>query len=141
MVNNSQTVMEILSVLVQNWAVQLSEVLVFLLNNSIKIIDDHLSVTDEQHVCRVALQTVATATAGPASVMKAGLEMPASSGKSVTYPTRRAKSCAKTHRGWCAPTEVVLSLTHTRARTRSRPHTHLNLTVLLTIVAYLTLSA
>lgn len=58
----------------------------------------------------VSLQTVATVTVVSVSVMKAGLEMPASSRNSVTSPTRRAKSYAKTHRGWCAPTEVPPSL-------------------------------
>lgn len=63
---------------------------------------------DEQHgvCCAFPLQTAATATVGPASVTKAGSERPASSRRSVNYPARRAKSCAGTHRGWCAPTEV-----------------------------------
>lgn len=40
MVNNSQTIMEIWSVLVQNQVVQLTEVLVCLLNLLIKITDE-----------------------------------------------------------------------------------------------------
>lgn len=54
--------------------------------------------------------TVATATVGCVSVMTAGPEMPASSRRSVTYPTRRAKSSAETLRGWYAPTEVPVSV-------------------------------
>lgn len=58
------------------------------------------------HLMRKLAMTVATVTVGHVSVMKAGPEMLASSRRSVTYPTRRAKSCARTHRGWCAPTEA-----------------------------------
>lgn len=58
------------------------------------------------HLMKKPATTVATVTVGLASVMKAGLGMPAMSRRSVTYPKRRAKSCAKTHRGWCAPTEA-----------------------------------
>lgn len=79
---------------------------------------------DEQHgvCCAFPLQTAATATVGPASVTKAGSERPASSRRSVNYPARRAKSCAGTHRGWCAPTEVPRpQRTHKQTRTDT-PH-------------------
>lgn len=71
--------------------------------------------TDKQHVvCCVSLQTAATVTAGCVSVMKAGSAMPASSRRSVTYPARKAKSFAKTRRGWSAPTEVLWKHINTR---------------------------
>lgn len=57
--------------------------------------------------------------------MKAGLEMPATSRRSVTYPKGRAKSCAKTHRGWCAPTEVVLPFFHSHSVTQMHTHTNM----------------
>lgn len=49
---------------------------------------------------------VATATVGCVSAMTAGSERPASSRRSATYPARRAKSSAKTNRGWSVLTEV-----------------------------------
>lgn len=54
--------------------------------------------------------TVATVTVGRVSVMKAGLEMLASSRRSVTYPAKKAKSSAKIHKGWCAPTEAFATV-------------------------------
>lgn len=62
------------------------------------------------HTMGKFVTTAATVTVGCASVMKAGSEMPASSRRSVTYPTRKAKSSAKTRRGWSAPTEALATV-------------------------------
>ncbi len=77
------------------------------------------SINKQHVVCCVSLQTAATVTVGRVSVMKAGPEMPASSRRSVTSQTRRAGSCAKTPRGWCAPTEVLPSHRHTHTHNAS----------------------
>lgn len=55
------------------------------------------------------VMTVATVTVGHVSVMKAGLVMLASSRRTVTYPARKAKSSAKTHKGSSAPTEALVT--------------------------------
>lgn len=68
--------------------------------------DKHHVVCGCVCVC-VSLQTAATATVGYASATRAGAETSASSRRSATFPRRRAKSCAGTRRGWCAPTEVA----------------------------------
>lgn len=62
------------------------------------------------HMMGQLAMTAATVTVGCVSVMKAGLEMPASSRRSVTYPARRAKRFAKTQREWCAPTEALATV-------------------------------
>lgn len=62
-----------------------------------------------QHMTARPAMVMAPVTVGSVSVMRTGSESPASTRSSAASPTGRAKTCAATHRAWCAPTQAPVT--------------------------------